>query len=146
LILSALRLQHQIVAVSAFIPKDGKTLIAQRAVDEPFLPNHWENVGGGVEWGEHPLDALVREVKEESGLIVKPVQHYYVHHYLHEAKGKQIIEIATVCEIIGADTVTLSHEHQAYRWVTKSELEKIEPMTPKMRQVVLEGFNYLASV
>ena len=63
--------KYQRVATSAFIYKDGKALIAQRAVDELFLANHWENVGGSLEWGEHPTDGLLREVLEESGLHVK---------------------------------------------------------------------------
>ncbi len=37
------------------------------------LPQHtgfWTLPGGGIEFGEHPADAMVREVQEETGLIV----------------------------------------------------------------------------
>ena len=36
----------------------------------PF-PDHWDLIGGHVEEGETPEEALVREVKEELGLNLK---------------------------------------------------------------------------
>ena len=38
--------------------------------------------GGGIESGENPIDAMIRETREESGLVVKPetIKEYgYVH-------------------------------------------------------------------
>ena len=38
------------------------------------ISNHrgkWTLPGGGVEWGESPTEAMIREVKEETGLIVE---------------------------------------------------------------------------
>jgi 8-oxo-dGTP diphosphatase len=60
-----------ILAVSAAIIRDGKVLIVRRArspaVGLYTLP------GGGVELGETLLDAVVREVREETALVVEPV-------------------------------------------------------------------------
>lgn len=36
----------------------------------PTYKPHWDIPGGHIEAGEHPLDACVREVQEEIGLIV----------------------------------------------------------------------------
>jgi 8-oxo-dGTP diphosphatase len=36
----------------------------------PF-PNHWDLIGGHVEEGETPEEALIREVKEELGIDIK---------------------------------------------------------------------------
>lgn len=130
--------QH--AAASAFILHDNKALVAQRAEDEPFLPNYWENVGGSIDWGEDPVDGLKREVKEEAGLTVEPAKIYSTHHYMHKDQGRQIIEIAFVCKVIGKANVTLSHEHQAYKWITQDELKDINPMTDKMRKLISEGF------
>ena len=57
---------------SALVTDDrGRLLLARRAF-EPFL-GCWDTPGGFVEEGEHPLDALRRELLEETALEVEPV-------------------------------------------------------------------------
>ena len=52
---------------SAFIEDEqGRLLLGRRAL-EPFK-GLWDTPGGFLQEGEHPLDALLREVKEETGL------------------------------------------------------------------------------
>ena len=41
-------------------------------VKRNFDPKNWTTPGGGLEKGESPIEGLVREVKEETGLRVKP--------------------------------------------------------------------------
>ena len=53
-------------AVRALIQKNGKWAMQKSAAGEYKIP------GGGVESGEDFIEALVREVKEETGLIVMP--------------------------------------------------------------------------
>lgn len=49
----------------------GRVLLARRAND-PFK-GYWDLPGGFLEEGEHPLDALRRELREETSLEVEPV-------------------------------------------------------------------------
>ena len=60
-----------ILAVSAAIIRDGKVLIVRRA----RLPAHglYTLPGGGVEVGETLVEAVAREVREETALVVEPV-------------------------------------------------------------------------
>ena len=46
---------------------EGRVLLARCSDGEPE-PGAWTLPGGGVEWGEHPDDAVVRELEEETGL------------------------------------------------------------------------------
>jgi ADP-ribose pyrophosphatase YjhB (NUDIX family) len=56
--------------VGGVLIQEGKVLLIQRA-NEP-LRGRWMIPGGTVEIGETLEAALVREVEEETGLIVKP--------------------------------------------------------------------------
>jgi 8-oxo-dGTP diphosphatase len=60
-----------ILAVSAAIIRDGKVLIVRRA--QPPAKGVYTLPGGGVEVGESLTGAVVREVREETGLAVEPV-------------------------------------------------------------------------
>lgn len=51
---------------------EGKFLITRRHQPEAFFAhNKWQLPGGGVEYGEHPRDAVIREIREEVGIEVK---------------------------------------------------------------------------
>jgi 8-oxo-dGTP diphosphatase len=51
---------------------DGKILLQQRDADSPTFPNYLATFGGHIEKNETPLQALLRELKEELGATVKP--------------------------------------------------------------------------
>jgi 8-oxo-dGTP diphosphatase len=59
-----------VVAV-ALIDADGQVLVQKRAANRS-MAGLWEFPGGKVEPGERPEDALVRELDEELGIIVRP--------------------------------------------------------------------------
>ena len=61
-----------VVGVGGVVVKDGRVLLARRG-KEP-LYGRWVVPGGTVELGETLEEALVREMQEETGLGVEPVE------------------------------------------------------------------------
>lgn len=53
--------------VGALIVNEGRVFVHRRGPQRAFLPNCWDIAGGHVESGETLLDALEREVHEETG-------------------------------------------------------------------------------
>ncbi|NOY81776.1 MAG: A/G-specific adenine glycosylase [Kiritimatiellaeota bacterium] len=77
------RIPHYAVAVG-IVWKEGKVLIGRRRTDR-MLGGLWEFPGGKVEPGESPVEAVVREIREETGIEVAvvdrlcTVKHAYTH-------------------------------------------------------------------
>jgi len=57
------------VAACALVDTDGRVLLAQRPAGKP-MAGLWEFPGGKVDAGERPEQTLIRELKEELGILV----------------------------------------------------------------------------
>ncbi len=127
---------HQLIdfAVAAYIVYGNKVLL----VDHKKL-KAWMPVGGHIELDEDPVEALLREVKEESGLSVELIGGNVAPEGLG-GDSKPLIApiymdahgISETHKHIGlfyfaratTDHVRLSEqEHTSIRWFTKEELE-----------------------
>jgi 8-oxo-dGTP diphosphatase len=117
-----------IVAVGAVVLDRGRVLLVQRG-QEP-LKGEWSLPGGAVEVGETLADALVREVREETGLdvMVGPVlevldsirrdpQGRAEYHYI-------IIDYACTIRTGAADLALPATDAADVRWVALHELDR----------------------
>jgi 8-oxo-dGTP diphosphatase len=66
---SAFQLQR--VAAYALAVRDGRVLLTRNSARGPH-PGTWTLPGGGIDHGEDPRASVVREVREETGLVCTP--------------------------------------------------------------------------
>lgn len=97
----------------------GKALLMRRTPDD-F--GNWEGPGGAVEENETLEEAIMREVLEETGLAVTPERLLYAS--LDEIHGTRIVFLVYLCSTT-EENVHLNSEHVEYRWVDKTECEKM---------------------
>ena len=92
----------------------GRVLLLKRAPASKGNPGKWEFPGGKVQPGEDFYRALLREIKEETGISVDLTRSFgtcesrlntrQVIYLVMEAKGR-------------STTIRLSREHDKYKWV-----------------------------
>jgi 8-oxo-dGTP diphosphatase len=105
------------LVVAAVLEREGKVLIAQRA-HPPELRGRWEFPGGKVEPGETPEVALVRELEEEFGIIVR------VGSEVSRFRSETLEILFLQAELIAGEPAPL--EHLAVRWVAPLELDQVD--------------------
>ncbi len=101
--------------VSGILPvrPDGRMLLLQRPTGT------WEPPAGRLAPGESFEGGAVREVYEETGLLVAPQR--LLATWVGERPGGDHLASVTYASRITSDGVRLSDEHLGYRWVTLDE-------------------------
>jgi 8-oxo-dGTP diphosphatase len=81
------------VALAVFYRQQEKTLHVWTQVreDDGIFHGLLEFPGGGIEQGETPLEASVREVEEEVGIVIGPQDGKFFGTYTREIPGKMIL-------------------------------------------------------
>jgi 8-oxo-dGTP diphosphatase len=107
--------------VKAFIIHNDKFLVMHNYGEEQDL---WELPGGRLEFGETAEKTVVRELIEETGLLIEPLKILDTWDLVQE--NYQITGIIYLCKLKEGE-VKLSHEHDAYKWidVERSSIETL---------------------
>ena len=85
----------------AVIIRDGQILLSHEIVS-----GWWLIPGGGMEAGETPEECVIREVEEETGVIVRPTEQFLtLHEYYEEYRYTSYYFI---CEVIGEGAMHLT--------------------------------------
>lgn len=126
-----------VLGVSAAIFRDGRVLLAQRAL-APWA-GAWSLPGGKVEAGERLAEAVAREIREEIGLdiVVGPLAG--ISEVLPEngSQGRHFVVLAYAARWCGGEPVT-GDEVAALRWIDPEDLAGIET-TPGLGPILREA-------
>lgn len=110
-------------AAAAVINDHNQVLLQQRADN-----GKWGLPGGGIDPGEEPAQAAVREVYEETGLQVEATQLLGVFggkdHYVTYADGNQVVyvSITFLCRVVGGTIQPDPDETLAAAWFPLDDL------------------------
>ena len=104
--------------------KDGRALIVKRA-HEP-RKGEWSLPGGLVELGETLVEALKRELKEETGLDVAVGEVVEVFDRVHHLEGRiqyHFVIVDYLCRPIGG-TLRAADDAEDVAWASADEIER----------------------
>ena len=128
--------ERPILAVSAVVMRGDRFLVVRRA--RPPAEGLFTLPGGGVESGETLAQALVREVQEETGLLVAPIDlagHREV--IVRDAQGRvarHFVILAFAARWVEGD-LTLNEELAEARWIDAAALAEL-PVTEGLGEIV----------
>jgi len=126
-----------LVGVGAVIVEAGRVLLVRRG-GEP-LKGHWSLPGGLVELGESLADGVVREIREETGLLVEPLELIELLDRIHR-DGTRVqyhyVIADYLCRVRGG-TLLAASDADAVRWVERAEWNshsalRLEPITVRV--------------
>ena len=89
----------------------GVVIQSEKVLLVPQFGDGYDIPGGGVDLGELLTDTLVREVREETGMMIKPIQVLLVQDdfFFHPIKKKpfQTPLIYFLCEVVGGEILKI---------------------------------------
>ena len=96
--------QRPVPAVGALVFRDGAVLLVKRGAE----PNRdrWSLPGGALETGETVEAAVVREIREETGVDVRPLRVLDVRDFIERKDGRvrwHYVLIDVLCEYLRGD-------------------------------------------
>ncbi len=125
------------VAVGAIIERDGCLLLVQRG--RGAAVGTWAPPGGRVEFGEMLVEAVAREVREETGLAVTVGELAgWVERTASEPEPHHYVILDFWATPVGSDELAAGDDAADARWVPKDELTALP---------LVEGlFDFLVSI
>jgi len=129
------------IVVAGVIIREQSVLLLQRREDEDVLPGIWEFPSGKRNFDETSEEALVREVKEETGLSVVVERPISVFEYTvktpTEVRDTTQINFLVHLRDPQQKVKINKEEHQAACWFTKEELLSLQNISEETRKCAL---------
>lgn len=134
------------IVVGALIVFDGDRPLVLRRVPNDFMGGFVELPGGHVEPGETMADAVLREVKEETGLSVISIDLIVGTFDYVSGSGKKTIQVNFKVTTNGRDVKLSPGEHDAFYIISRTSHEFAElNMSKSMRSAIETAFQLLGN-
>jgi 8-oxo-dGTP diphosphatase len=106
-------------SIAGIIHRDGKFLIGKR-LPGGEMGERWEFPGGKVDEGETPVEAIIREFREEMDVTVSVAEHIATVEFSNKNGRSSLLAFHLI--LPDDPEITLA-EHSAVRWATLEEIE-----------------------
>ena len=121
--------EYHLTVLGVVRTTDGRYLITQRVMSKAWAPGWWEVSGGAAQAGEDSLDAVLREVREETGLDVSGFEGGYQFTYHRENPGEGDNYFVDIYRFTGdfdeADVKVQKEECLGFRLATREEIAEL---------------------
>jgi 8-oxo-dGTP diphosphatase len=123
----------------ALVEEGGRVLLARRA-HGPFAGS-WDIPGGFLEEGEHPLDGLRRELQEETGLEVEPLDYLgvWMDRYGGDSTAEATLNFYWTARAISGEPAPADDVNEL-RWFGADELPPAEELAFENVPLVLAAW------
>ena len=120
--------EYHLTVLGVLKRPDGRYLITQRKLDKEWGAGWWEVPGGGVNAGEDSRDAVIREIREETGIDVSQAAGGYAFSYKRvnpEEKNNYFVDIFRYTMDIPDSAVhTQEREVMEYAFATLEQIQE----------------------
>lgn len=116
---------YQLIAFAVILNTQGQMLLTLRAPEKQRYPNLWGNTGGAVQAGETSLQAIVREVWEETGIRAEPSDFTLLDTYQNSV-NRSFTDVYLLVKDVPLEQMTMQPgETVDARWVRIEEAEQM---------------------
>jgi 8-oxo-dGTP diphosphatase len=109
----------RIACAVIYNPNTKTFLLQHRTSDAPTNPNKWSLFGGHLEDGETLIQALLRELEEEIGVIFKAEEVKFL--YQHQTRPGRIVNVFLIECFLSTEDITLG-EGQGFDFVSVDKM------------------------
>jgi len=128
-----------LVGVGAVVIQDNRVLLIRRGT--PPLLGEWSLPGGVLECGETLREAVAREAREETGLLVETGEMLGLYERVIRDDAKRVryhyVLVDFLCRAVGGD-LKAGSDAADVRWFTRAELPALN-LAYDANDVVLKG-------
>ena len=121
--------EYHLTVLGVIMRPDKSFLITKRVMTKAWAPGWWEVSGGAAQAGEESYDAVLREVREETGLDVSNAEGGYVFTYHRENPGEgdnYFVDVYRfVLDFKEEDLKLQTEETDGYRLATAEEIKAL---------------------
>lgn len=121
--------EFHLTVQAAIMRPDGRFLITRRKLTKSWGAGWWEVSGGGVLAGETSREAVIREVREETGLDVTSAKSDLAFTYRrdnHEEKNNYFVDVYRFeLDFDESDVTVQEEEVEEFRLVTPEEIRAL---------------------